>query len=312
MQPPESPKPSSERLHAHHSAYLLPYGLILAAGVLWGLTFSLARIATEQNAHPVGLAFWQALGGGIFLLMVCVTRGTPPSFDGRAIRDYCVVALLGTAIPATMYFYAVPHIPVGVLAITVAMVPMLTYGLSLGLRVEGLSVRRVTGLLLGFAAVVFLVAPETSLPRPEASSWLLLALLASVFYAGETIYVEIYVGDESDMIPLLMAALMIAAVAFAPLLFAMDAFVPISFPLDRSEWAIIAMALFSSVAYVMFFYVIKHSGAVFASVTGYVITLCGVLWGILLFDEAHSAWVWAALILMLLGMTMVRPKAHSV
>jgi len=38
---------------------LFPYLLILAAGSIWGGTFSLALIATEQGAHPLGLSAWQ-------------------------------------------------------------------------------------------------------------------------------------------------------------------------------------------------------------------------------------------------------------
>ena len=35
--------------------------------------------------------------------------------------------------------------------------------------------------------------------------------------------------------------------------------------------------------------------------TGYLITLMGVVWGIIFFEENHSLWVWTSLVLMLLG-----------
>jgi len=58
----------------------------------------------------------------------------------------------------------------------------------------------------------------------------------------------------------------------------------------------------------MYLYLIKSSGAVFASMSGYVITLSGVYWGMAFFDESHSSWVWAALLLMLAGMAFVTPR----
>ena len=53
---------------------IVPYLLVLYAGGTWGVTFSLARIATESGAHPLGLTFWQTFGGGVTLLAVCALR----------------------------------------------------------------------------------------------------------------------------------------------------------------------------------------------------------------------------------------------
>lgn len=50
-------------------------------------------------------------------------------------------------------------------------------------------------------------------------------------------------------------------------------------------------------------------GAVFASQTAYLITGFGVIWSILILGERYSGWVWIALALMLVGLTLVRPVA---
>jgi hypothetical protein len=50
---------------------------------------------------------------------------------------------------------------------------------------------------------------------------------------------------------------------------------------------------------------------VFASMAGYVITLSGVFWCMLFFDEIHSTWVWSSLALMLAGMALVTPCEQS-
>ena len=287
---------------------ILPYLMVLVSGVLWGLTFSLARIAAVDQAHPVGLAFWQACGGGVVLLLVCAVRGRWPTVNYINVKRFCVVAFFGTAIPATIYFYAVSRVPVGILAISVALVPMLTYALSWLLGIDKFSFRRFGGIFLGFVAILLLVGPDTSLPDPEMTSWVLLALVAAVFYTIENVYVDAAIPDSMDMIILLTGGLIIAGLALIPVMTALGAFVPITYPFAAFEWAILAMIVASSTAYVMFFYVIKLSGAVFASVTGYVITLCGVFWGIFLFHEEHSYWVWGALLLMLSGMSLVTPR----
>ena len=290
---------------------LFPYVLVATAGVLWGLTFSLARMATEDQGHPLGLSFWTAIGGGTMLLLFYLFRYGPQSVGVDDMKRFCIIALLGSVIPNTMYFYAVPWVPVGVLAITVALVPMLTYALSWSMRLDKFAVKRFLGIVSGLLAVALLVGPDTSLPDPTMLKWVLLALGAAVFYTVENVYVDAFVPASTDMVLLVAGALTMAGVILFPVVIAFDAFVPLTLPLGKSEWAILAIMLFSSVSYVMFFYVIRVAGAVFASLTGYMVTLCGVFWGMLLFDERHSAWVWSALILMLLGMALVRPRRRA-
>ena len=42
---------------------LYPLSMLLLLGVAWGLSFSLAKIATGAGLHPFGLLMWQAGGG---------------------------------------------------------------------------------------------------------------------------------------------------------------------------------------------------------------------------------------------------------
>jgi drug/metabolite transporter (DMT)-like permease len=287
---------------------LYAYVLLLACGVIWGLTFSLARIATSENAHPLGLAFWQAFGGGIVLIVVCIARGKLPPLDRASMVRYVVIALVGTAVPGTLYYYAASRIPAGILAISLTTVPMLTYAFSLPLGADSYQHKRISGILVGFAAILMLVIPDTSLPDPGMVNWLLLALASSVFYSIENIYVDIRVPDDIDMVALLTGALFVASIFLIPILVAFDAWVPLRYPFTAVEWSIAGMAVISSSAYAIFFLVVKMAGAVFASLSAYVVTVAGVIWAILIFGETHSLWVWSSFALLLLGMALVTPR----
>jgi drug/metabolite transporter (DMT)-like permease len=290
----------------------VPYLMVFTIGVTWGVTFSLARIAAEAGAHPIGLAFWQAAGGGLVLLPVCLYRKALPQINWQNIRRFMVIALAGTAVPGTLLFYAASRVPSGILAITVSLIPMLTYVFALILGIDKYATKRFIGIVLGFGAILLLSLPESSLPDPGMVKWMLLALLASVFYTIENIYVDISIPQGTDLIALLMGGLFVAALILAPVAYSQAAFVALQYPFTEVEWAIIAMAFVSSTAYTLFLYVVKKSGSVFASLVGYVITLAGVFWGMLFFDESHSIWVWAALATMLVGMAMVTPREKPV
>jgi drug/metabolite transporter (DMT)-like permease len=288
-----------------------PYFLVLVSSLVWGLTFSLARIATSENAHPLGLSFWQAFGGGVTLLFVCGYRGVLPKLGYSSIRRYLVIAFTGTAIPATLFFYAASKVPAGILAITVTVVPLLTYGVSLLLGIDTYARKRFIGILLGFVAILFLVIPEASLPDPSMTPWLLLALLSSVFYTVENLYVDAWVPDDTDMTALLTGGLFMAALVLVPIQMVQDTWVPLHYPFTKIEWSILAIAVAGSLAYALFFLVVKLAGAVFASLTAYVVTITGVLWGIIIFDETHSLWVWSAFLLLFVGMILVTPRNRS-
>jgi len=287
-----------------------PYLMVFAIGITWGVTFSLARIATEAGAHPIGLTFWQAIGGFLVLLPICIFRRQLPRLDWQNIKRFTVIALAGTAVPGTLFFYAASHVPAGILAISIALVPMLTYAFAWILGMDKYESRRFMGIVFGFGAILMLSLPDTSLPDPDMVKWMLLALIASVFYTIENLYVDSCIPHGTDLLALLMASLLVATLVLTPVIYLQDAFVMLRYPFQRVEWAIFSMAFVSSAAYVTFLFLVKMSGAVFASMAGYVITLAGVFWGMIFFDESHSVWVWAALVAMLVGMALVTPREH--
>ncbi len=292
-------------------AGLWPFAALLFMGVVWGATFSLAKIATEGGAHPLGLTLWQGLLGGALLLLVCLARRQVPAMSRRHARFYVVCALLGTVLPGTLFFHAAPHVPAGVLAITVATVPILTYAMTLALKVDALSPGRILGLVLGLGAVVLIVAPEAALPGREAVPWVLIALLASACYAGENLYVALKRPAGSDSLAIVAGMLVMAALMLAPVVAATGSFVPLAPPWGAVEWSVIGMTLANAVAYTIFVQVIQSAGPVFAAQTAYPVTLAGVFWGMAIFGEQHSLWIWAALAVMLAGLALVTPRART-
>ena len=105
----------------------LPWIGLAYMGVAWGLSFSLAKLATADGTTPLGIAFWQSLSAGLLLLVYVYLRRRRLSMAWPAIKLYIIVALLGTTIPSVCFYYAAAHVPAGVLAITVTLVPILTW-----------------------------------------------------------------------------------------------------------------------------------------------------------------------------------------
>jgi drug/metabolite transporter (DMT)-like permease len=62
------------------------------------------------------------------------------------------------------------------------------------------------------------------------------------------------------------------------------------------------------IAYVLFLELIRLAGPLFAAQMGYVVTASGVVWGMVIFGEVHSPWIWAALAVLFTGIAVVHPR----
>jgi drug/metabolite transporter (DMT)-like permease len=284
----------------------IPYLLLGFAGAMWGITFSLAKIATQAGAHPIGLTFWQAVVCLAVLSGFCLWRRSWPSINRVSLPRSTVIALVGTVLPTTLYFYAAMYLPVGILSITIAIVPIATYGACLVIGIDSYQLRRLFGLVLGFAGMVLLAHPD-AVPDRTMLPWLGVAALSSLCYVAENIYVDKMIPGTVDMAELLTLSMIIAVAILLPVMLPMNAFVALKFPFTEVEYSVIGMGLITSFCYLIFLYLIQTCGAVFASTMAYVVMLSGVAWGMLLFNEQHSLIVWLVLLIMVSGMLLVKP-----
>ena len=71
------------------------------------------------------------------------------------------------------------------------------------------------------------------------------------------------------------------------------------------------MAFITATAYGGFYYLVLRAGPVYASQCAYVVTLAGVLWGMLIYGEAHSGWIWASLAAMIVALSLVKPREET-
>lgn len=282
--------------------------VLLTMGVGWGLSFSLAKIAADAGAHPLCITFWQASLGAVFLGALTLARRQRIARERRMLGLYSACALLGTVCPGILFFYAAAHVPAGVLSITVALVPIMTIFLAALLGVERLAAARLLGVLCGLIAVLLLVAPQGSLPDPGAAPWVIAACVASGSYAAENLVIALRKPAGADAFMVACGMYLVATLIMAPVVLATDSFVPLPWPWGPVEWSIVGMAAISALAYSLFIYLVSAAGPVFASQTAYVVTLAGVFWGMLIFGETHSLWIWLSLAVMLAGLALVNPR----
>jgi len=287
---------------------LLPFAALLATGLSWGATVSLATLATADGHHPMSIALWNAGIGLVILSALLLLRGKRPPLDRRWLIFYAVTGLIGTAAPHTLTFFAADNLPAGPRAVVYALIPMMTLlgGVLIGL--ERARLKRFAGLLVGFLAVGLMIDPNFRAAGPDHVFWMLCALAAVACYAVENLYVAKRRPPHVDTPTMLWGVTFASTLWLAPALAAAD--LPILPPraIDRDEIALIAMAALHLGAYGGLFFMIQRAGAVFASQVSYIVTPAGVLWGLVLLDESLSLRVALATGLVLIGLSLIRPN----
>lgn len=283
-------------------------GVLILMGAGWGLSVPLTKVAVSGGYKPFGLVFWQLVIVAAILGTIAAARGRPVP-PGPAPLLFCVVvAFLGTLLPDYFLYSAAPHLPAGVLGIVLSTVPIFAFPLALVLGNDRFSLLRLGGLACGFAGILLLIGPETSLPGSAIAGFVMLALLAPLCFSAEGNFVARFGTGGLDPIELLTGASVIGALIALPMAAGSGQWISPLPPYGLPDAALVVSAAIHAGVYATYVWMVGRAGSVFAAQVSYLVTGFGVIWSILLLGESYSGYVWASLGFMLAGIFLVQPR----
>jgi drug/metabolite transporter (DMT)-like permease len=285
---------------------VLPLLLLTMIGALWGSFYVLIKIGTTGGIAPSAYLFWFGLGAGTVLLVIGIVRRSRPRLGWQFFRYCLVVGLIRFGIANVVFYSTQERLPVGVMALIMAMVPIFTQTISIATRLERLSWQRVVGILCGFAGVVLIVAPKGSLPDPSLIPWVLFGLIAPFMHAsGYVLLSERSRPPHADSLAIGCGTLVAAALWVLPFSLWRGEFHMLWPPFDRAEYALIAHMILAGLNFYAIFELIRIAGPTFMSQANSLSVCFGVVFGMVLFGETHTLFVWAAIPLVLGGVALV-------
>ncbi len=293
------------------AAALAPVAILLLLGVMWGASFSLAKIARLGDVHPFALMFWQSAGGTAIIAAFAATRGRLGELRPRHMGFFLVSGLLSVVIPSTTIYWVAAAVPAGVLSMLTTIAPMLTYGFALATGLERKNPMRATGIALGFVAVALIVLPEGSLPDRAAAGWVLVGLIAPVCYAASSLFIARFRPPGASSVALAAGMLGTSALIGLPLVLATGSGYLPGNPWRVVDIAVLTIPVITGIAQIFVFKLIHMAGPVYFSQVGYFVTLAGIVWGMVLFGERPGPWIWAALALMFTGLALVNMRREA-
>ncbi len=284
--------------------------LLLLNGTLIAGLYALGRVATGEGVSPLGLLCWQAASSALLVGGLAGARRERLPLSLAHLKYYAVAGLLGMSLPYLATYWALAHLPAGIVGIVGSLSALFTYAISRAVGAEPASCIRLVGIAVALAGVLAILLPKGALPEPGLLPWVLVAAAAPLALAAGNVYRTR--AWPPGLSPVAAAAGMLAvqALALAPIAVAAEAVVVPQVPLDAADGALLALAAIASGVYVVSFALQRRAGPVMVSQMGYVITVATLLIGLTVFGERYSAWVWLAVALVFAGVYLVtrRPR----
>ncbi|WP_295317254.1 DMT family transporter [Roseobacter sp.] len=277
---------------------------MLALGAIWGASFVSIRIALDEIGPLTSVAhrtFWAML----VLWGVVLVMRIPLPRDLRTWGAFFVMGLLNNMIPFTLMAWGQLHVASGLTSIFNAATAIFgVLAAAVFFADERLTLRKIIGVLLGFAGVTTAIG-LSNLAEFNIRSLAQLAILAgTVSYALAAVWARTFLAG---LRPQMAAAGMLtgSSLISVPLAVAVEG--PVSLALQPDTllaigyYSVIATAL----AYLLYYHVLSLAGSGNLMLVTLIIPPVAITLGALLRAEQLASNAWAGFALLALGMIVL-------
>ena len=274
----------------------------VALAFLWGSSFLFMRTGA-QAFGPFATAFVRIALGALSLTPLLLWRGEL-ALALTHWRRLGLAGILNSALPFTLYSYALLSISTGLSSILNASTPLFGALIARLWLKEPLPGLRALGLLVGFAGVVALTSRASGglsgLHGSDGLAWVA-CLLATVCYGLAACYSKKHLQALPSMVSA-TGSLWAATLVLAPL----AVWTWPDQPPAWSAWMSLAIAgVFSTaLAYLLYFRLLMRIGPTRSMSVTYLIPVFANLLGVLVLDEVVTAWMLGCGGVILLGTAM--------
>lgn len=258
--------------------------------VAWGSSFFWIKIA-NRTLDAFSIVAWRMLFAVVSSwLYILVRRIRLPQLR----RQWNVLLILGVgniALPFALSTWGTTQIDSALAAILNATIPLFTALIAVfALKQEPVSKAQVVGILVGFAGTLLIISRNIDGGLSGSLLGQLAMLLASLMYAASTVLTQ---RELRGMHPMIIAA---ATTSVAALL--LWTLLPLTgrlqIPSGASAWLAVSWLglVGTTLALLLFYYVLEEWGATRSSLITYIIPLSAVALGVLVLNERLSWHVW--------------------
>jgi drug/metabolite transporter (DMT)-like permease len=278
--------------------------LLLMLASLWGPSFLFIKVAVAE-IPPFTLVLARVGIAALFLYTLLRLNKRALPAPGRVWLHLAIVALFHNALPFALLSWGEQRIDSALASIINGMTPIFTILIAHLLTSDDrLSPTKVGGVMLGMAGMVLLVAPSL-LDGVQATT---LGLLAVVFVSASYGLALVYSRQKLRGLPPLVAPtsqMLLATLYLLPLSLLFDRPFSLPAPSLAAAGSILALALLTTIAFIVYYRLVQTADASYASMVTYLAPIFGVLLGVMVLGERLAWNAFVAFALILLGVMVV-------
>lgn len=292
-----------------------PLPLLLVVGSLLAISVLLSKVAAGLHA-PMLTYLAMAMGGSGFILMI-MTRGIRTGESSLfALMLYSLGAGALMSLGSALGYLTVHKVGAAFIALALAFPPMLTWLLSLILRMERFDALRLFGLLIGLAGGILLAISKGIDAQSNTSAILVACAMPAVLAVGNVFRTRFWPKGAN---PSELAGAMLVSGALLTLPFAIhvDGASAIIMVLQSPMQAVLVVAVTTFVAqYAALFRLQKIAGPIYLSQIGSVAAIVGSPVAVLaLGEQLPNGFIFSALLivfgLILFQYRTVKPRSNN-
>ncbi len=280
------------------------WGMLVLLGAIWGGSFFFARVAVTE-IPPLNLVLFRVAIAALALHLYLAVAGPSFRLAFPMAASFFLLAILNNIIPFTLMFAGQTEIGAGLASIINATTPFWTMIFAnLLTDDEKLSWNKVAGVALGMAGTAVMVGPGM-LAGLGGPVWAKLALLGMALSYG---CAGIYARRFRALPPQVVATgqLTASAVMMIPVVLLWHGTHGL-FTASAEAWAsVLGLAVLStSIAYILFFSLIRSAGATNTSLVTLVVPVSAILLGALFLGERLEMFEITGMGLIALGLVAI-------
>lgn len=270
--------------------------VLILLSAIWGASFLFMRVASPEFG-PVALILVRMGVAFLTLTPFLLNR----SFRRKILAHAGPLAILGIlnqAIPFTLLSFATLRLEAGFTSLINATTPIFTAIVAVALFASSINRQQVLGLIVAFTGMFVLSADKLNFST-GGTGWAIIAGLGATFCYGLAVNYS-----HRTMSGLNAREIAVGSMFFSSLVLLLPGiwFWPEQNP-SASAWvsALLLATFCTSVAFLMFYKVLRSAGAVASSTVTFMVPVFAVGWGVVLLGESMTPRLIIGMLITLLG-----------
>ena len=286
--------------------HALSFILLFSLGVIWGSSFLFIKY-TVLSLKPMTAVFLRMLVATLCLFFYLKIKKIVLPWKKNSVVNYFAIAIFGNVLPFSLVSWAEISINTNITGIIMGLMPITTVFLAyFFVKEEKINVYTFLGIFLGFCGLFFLLGISSNTTSDLYSH--IAVIIGTISFAVATIYVRKI--PNFNPLFILTGSTYVACFILIPFIFFFENPLNASPTSQSIIFAIILGVLNTAIGGLIFFKLIKLTGAAFTSTVNFLTPFVAILWGYIFLSEILNTNQILGFIFILTGIYLVKNSTN--